>query len=97
MTDRRTFIRAIGGGLLAVSLMAETQQPQTKVARIGFLGFGSPSGWGLKRVEVLRAALRDLATRRARTLSLSSGGLMETPIACLAWQRSSFVSRWTSS
>ena len=58
--DRRTFIRAIGGGLLAAPLMAETQQPQAKAARIGFLGFGSPSGWGLKRVEVLRGALRDL-------------------------------------
>ncbi len=46
MTDRRTFISTLAGGLLAVPLGAEAQQPAAKVYRIGLLGGSPPNSPG---------------------------------------------------
>jgi putative tryptophan/tyrosine transport system substrate-binding protein len=54
---RRDFI-ALMTGAAAWPLAAHAQQP-TRIARIGYLGLGPASAWS-KRVEVLRAGLRDL-------------------------------------
>jgi putative tryptophan/tyrosine transport system substrate-binding protein len=55
---RREFITLIGGAVAAWPLMARAQ-PAGKVARIGFLGATSASGWE-SRVEAFRLGLRDL-------------------------------------
>ena len=56
---RRQFIALLGGAAaIRWPLTARAQQP-SKIARIGFLGFGTASAWS-SRVEVLRAGLRDL-------------------------------------
>ena len=56
--DRRTFLGVLTGSLLAAPLAVEAQQAE-KVYRIGYLGNASASAQA-KRVESLRAALRDL-------------------------------------
>jgi putative tryptophan/tyrosine transport system substrate-binding protein len=55
---RREFIALFAGTLATWSLAARAQQA-VKIARIGFLGAASASGFA-NRVEVLRAGLRDL-------------------------------------
>src|SRR4029453_10501126 len=54
---RREFIGLLGGAM-AWPLAARAQQ-QTKIARIGYLGFGTAAGYA-PRVEALRTGLRDL-------------------------------------
>ena len=56
--NRRRFLSAAAGSLLAVPLSASAQQPRN-VARIGFLGLAPASAWA-SPVEALRAGLRDL-------------------------------------
>src|SRR5436190_9468377 len=54
---RRKFIALIGG-VVALPRAARAQQP-ARVARIGFLGTASVTGWASK-VDALRAGLSDL-------------------------------------
>jgi len=57
-TQRRRFLLATGA-LLAAPLSSTAQQPQAKIARIGFLGVSTPAAWG-PRVDAFRTGLRDL-------------------------------------
>ena len=59
MNTRRRLVLALGAGALAAPLASFAQQKPAKVARIGFLGAASASGFA-SRVEALRAGLRDL-------------------------------------
>ena len=63
--NRRTFI-VTAAGLLAAPLAAEAQQAG-KVARLGFLGATTPSGYA-GQVEALRAGLRDLGYVEGQTI-----------------------------
>ena len=56
--DRRAFISGMTASFLAAPLAAEAQQAG-KVWRIGFLGSGTPTGWGGPGIEALRLGLRD--------------------------------------
>ena len=56
--NRREFITLLGGAAAAWPVAARAQQP-AKVARIGFLNLAPASAWS-RRVEALRAGLRDL-------------------------------------
>ena len=58
MTTRRELLFALGVGTLAAPLASFAQQQPAKVARIGFLGPASASGYA-SRVEALREGLRD--------------------------------------
>jgi putative ABC transport system substrate-binding protein len=55
---RREFITFLGGVVVARPLAARAQQP-ARMARIGYLGFGTAAATA-DRVEALRAGLRDL-------------------------------------
>ena len=59
LNTRRRIVLALGAGALAAPLASFAQQQAAKIARIGFLGTASASGWA-SRVEALRAGLRDL-------------------------------------
>ncbi len=54
---RRRFLTVLGA-LLAAPLASFAQQPSAKIARIGFLGMPTASGWA-RMVEELRAGLRE--------------------------------------
>ncbi len=56
--NRRAFLTTMAGGVLAVPLAAEAQQPG-KVWRIGFLGPGSAEGY-TDLLQGLRTRLREL-------------------------------------
>ena len=56
--ERRIFLAMVSGSLLAAPLAAEAQ-PAGKVWRIGFLGSGTPTGWGGPGIEAIRLGLRD--------------------------------------
>jgi hypothetical protein len=56
--------------LLAGAILAEAQQPK-KVFRIGYLSFGSSTGRNPQRIEGFRQGLRQLDTRKGKTLPLS--------------------------
>jgi putative ABC transport system substrate-binding protein len=56
--NRRTFLSALSGSLLAAPLAAEAQQTG-KVYRVAFLGSTSPSGYA-SQMEAFRRGLRDL-------------------------------------
>jgi len=66
--DRRTFLASTGAVLLAAPLAAKAQQPG-KVARIGFLLFGSLTA-NPHLVEAFRQGLRDLGYVEGRNLML---------------------------
>jgi ABC-type uncharacterized transport system substrate-binding protein len=63
---RREFITLIGGGAAAWPLAARAQQA-AKIARIGFLRFGS-ADTSASRVEALRTGLRDLGYVEGRNI-----------------------------
>ena len=63
---RREFIVFAGTALLAWPLVARAQQ-QAKIARLGYLGFGTPAA-AATRVEALRAGLRDLGYVEGKNL-----------------------------
>jgi putative ABC transport system substrate-binding protein len=65
--DRRAFIAAITGGLLATPLAAEAQ-PAGKMPRIGILSPASTSATPV--FEALRRGLRDLGYEEGRTIAL---------------------------
>ena len=69
---RRRELIVFATALFAWPLAARAQS-QPKVARLGFLGFGSPAA-SAARVQALRAGLRDLGMSKARTSSSSSAG-----------------------
>jgi ABC-type uncharacterized transport system substrate-binding protein len=63
---RRELIAMAGTGLIAWPLVARAQQ-QAKIARLGYLGFGTPAA-GATRIEALRAGLRDLGYVEGKNL-----------------------------
>jgi putative tryptophan/tyrosine transport system substrate-binding protein len=56
--ERRTFLALVPASLLAAPLATEAQQAG-KVWQIGFLGSGTPTGWGGPGLEAIRLGLRD--------------------------------------
>jgi putative ABC transport system substrate-binding protein len=65
---RRALIARAGTALFAWPLVARAQQ-QAKIARLGFLGFGTPASEATaSRVEALRAGLRDLGYIEGKNL-----------------------------
>jgi putative ABC transport system substrate-binding protein len=70
MNDRRRIIFALAAGVLAAPLASFAQQPQAKIARIGFLGLGSPTGSYAILVDALRAALRDVGYVEGKNIAL---------------------------
>jgi putative ABC transport system substrate-binding protein len=66
--SRRTLIAIAGTGLVAWPLVTRAQQ-QARIARLGYLGFGSPaSAATVIRVEALRAGLHDLGYVEGKNL-----------------------------
>lgn len=65
---RRELIVSAGAALLAWPL-AGRAQPQAKVVRLGYLGFGTPAA-SATRVEALRAGLRDLGYVEGKNLAI---------------------------
>ncbi len=63
---RRELIEFAGTALFAWPLVARAQQ-QAKIARLGYLGFGTPAA-SANRVEALRAGLRDLGYVEGKNL-----------------------------
>jgi putative tryptophan/tyrosine transport system substrate-binding protein len=63
---RREVIGFAGTALFAWPLVARAQAP-AKIARLGFLGFGTPAG-SASRVEAFRAGLRDLGYVEGKNL-----------------------------
>jgi putative tryptophan/tyrosine transport system substrate-binding protein len=63
---RRELIAFAGIALFAWPLVAHAQQ-QAKIARLGYLGFGTPAA-SANRVEALRAGLRDLGYVEGKNL-----------------------------
>jgi putative tryptophan/tyrosine transport system substrate-binding protein len=61
--DRRAFIAAVTGSLLAAPLAGEAQQPAGKVWRIGVLGSGPSAAW-----DGFRQGLRELGYTEGRTI-----------------------------
>ncbi len=68
MISRRAFLGTVTGGLLAAPLAAEAQQP-ARVARIGYLEFGSAAP-GMPQVEALRQGLRDLGWIEGQNIAI---------------------------
>src|SRR4051794_21171104 len=66
MIDRRTFIVAVGGGVLTAPLAAFAQQ-QVRVPRIGYLG-NSTAALEANLVDPFRDGLRDLGYVENRTI-----------------------------
>ena len=77
--DRRTFLAGTGAMLLAAPLTVEAQQT-TKVTLIGYLSGPSLSA-NAARIEAFRQGLRELATWRGKTSSLSGDLPTENSIA----------------
>src|SRR6267143_4578059 len=70
MIDRRTFVRALAGGLLAAPLAAEAQQAGTR--RIGLLDTSSPSPARAQLWETLRQRLRELGYLEGQNVAFES-------------------------
>ena len=66
--NRRAFIGTLAGGLLAAPLAAEAQQP-AKMAKIGYLEFGS-AGPGAPQFEAFRQGLRELGWIEGRNIAI---------------------------
>src|SRR4029453_2287428 len=90
--DRRSFLGAITGGLLAAPRAAETQ-PATRTCRVGVLWFTFPSV-SAPFFEAFRDGLRELGYVEGRTLFSRNGGRRETRIAIPSLRRNSSASRW---
>ena len=67
MTNRRTFLTVLAGGLLAAPLAAEAQ-PARKIARIAFLTTTSPEN--SPTTDAFRQGLRGLGYVEGRTISI---------------------------
>ena len=68
MIFRRRVVLALGAAALAAPLASFAQQQPAKIARIGFLGAASDSGFYAKGVEALRAGLRDLGYMEGKNI-----------------------------
>jgi len=68
--DRRTFLAAIAGGVLAAPLAAQAQ-PQAQVARIGVISSGSPARSGAF-LDAFRQRLRELGYAEGRNVTIES-------------------------
>jgi putative ABC transport system substrate-binding protein len=68
MNNRRKLLVALGAGALAAPLTSFAQQ-KGKIWRIGFLGTASASGFA-RRVDALRAGLRDLGYVEGKNLAI---------------------------
>lgn len=68
--DRRAFLHALGGGLLAVPLAAEAQQAR-RVHRIGLLSPAS-SVAGRPNLEALQAGLRELGYLEGQNITIEA-------------------------
>ncbi len=66
--NRRKFLSALGGGLLAAPPATQAQQPG-KVHRIGYLGVTTASSYA-RHVEALRLGLRDLGYVEGKNLAI---------------------------
>ena len=64
---RREFIGLVGG-TLASPIAARAQQP-AKVARVGYMGFGTPAA-AATRIEALRAGLKSLGYIEGRNIAI---------------------------
>ena len=64
---RREFIGFVGG-VLASPIAARAQQP-AKVARVGYLGFGTPAA-SATRIEALRAGLNSLGYIEGQNIAI---------------------------
>jgi putative tryptophan/tyrosine transport system substrate-binding protein len=64
---RREFIGFVGG-VLASPIAARAQQP-AKVARVGYLGFGTPAA-AATRIEALRAGLNGLGYVEGKNIAI---------------------------
>jgi len=69
--DRRAFITALAGGLLAAPLAAEAQEAR-RVWRLGFLGDGVAAARAAHTLEPLREGLRELGYVEGRNLSIDA-------------------------
>ena len=67
MTSRRQLVLALGAGALAAPLVSFAQQQAAKVARIGWLGTASASGY-VREVDAIRAGLRELGYVEGRNI-----------------------------
>ncbi len=68
--DRRAFLQALAGGLLAAPLAAQAQQ-SGKVYRVGYLNPGSSSDpVRQRRLEALRQGLRELGYVEGQNIAL---------------------------
>ncbi|MGH9649100.1 MAG: hypothetical protein ACRD3I_01390, partial [Terriglobales bacterium] len=69
MNTRRRLMFALGAGTLGAPLESFAQQKPAKVARIGFLGSTSASGYA-NQVGALRAGLRDLGYVEGKNITI---------------------------
>jgi putative tryptophan/tyrosine transport system substrate-binding protein len=67
LINRRKIVQAFTAGALVAPVALRAQRQPTKVARIGFLGLASSTGWAT-RVEALRGGLRDLGYVEGRNI-----------------------------
>ena len=67
MITRRKIVLAFAAGAAVAPVASHAQRQPTKVARIGFLGLASSTGWAT-RVEALRGGLRDLGYIEGRNI-----------------------------
>jgi putative ABC transport system substrate-binding protein len=65
--DRRNFLGSVAGVVISTPLPAFAQQPSLNLRRIGFLGSESASNQA-KRLEALRAGLRELGYVEGKTI-----------------------------
>lgn len=84
--DRRRFIRALAGGVLAAPLATQAQQQRGKVYRVGYLGLGARRD---ALADSLLRALRDLGYVEGQNRSWSSAGRRAAPCGYLTWPTNS--------
>ena len=70
--DRRTFVVAMAGGLLATPRAAEAQQPDARAARVGLINLGTSSGPSPLGPNALREALSNLGYTEGQNLIIES-------------------------
>ena len=79
MIDRRAFIGAMGGGLLAAPLAAEAQPAAGKVPLIGLLDYSTPDPGRLAWWKAFRDALRDLGYVEGQSVNFEARWALGRP------------------